>query len=375
MTDTTPFIEINGRKIGPGFPVYVVAEISCNHNGSFDRAVELIRLAKEAGADAAKFQTYTADTITIDSEEQWFQIRHESLWEGRNLYDLYREAHTPWEWQPKLKKIAQETGIDFFCSPFDPTAVDFLEKEVGVPAYKVASFEIVDILLIQKIAATGKPMILSTGLANFREIAEAVQAARQAGCRQVALLKCTSNYPAKPSEMKISSIPHLARAFHCPVGLSDHTLGSEVALGAVALGACIVEKHLTLSRKEGGPDAGFSLEPGEFADLVQGVRTVEQAIGTPDYKLTLEEEKNLMFRRSLFVVANMKAGETFTPQNVRSIRPGHGLAPKHLPLVLGKKAARNIRRGTPLDWTLIVSSPVDDKNDEPIDRKRELDAV
>jgi N-acetylneuraminate synthase len=370
-----PFIEIKGRRIGAGYPVYVIAEISCNHGGSFEQAAELIRAAKRAGADAAKLQTYTPDTITLDSTRPEFQIAKDSPWvDLRTLHNLYEKAHTPWEWQPKLQQVAQEAGIHLFSSPFDPTAVDFLNK-LNVPAFKVASFEIIDIPLIQRIAKTGKPMIISTGLASFREICEAVDAARSEGADQIALLKCTSGYPARPADMKLSSIPHLSRAFQAPVGLSDHTLGLEVALAAVALGACIVEKHIIPSRANGGPDAGFSLEPAEFAALVKGIRTVEQAIGTPDYTPTAEEEKNRVFRRSLFVVAGVKAGEAFTAQNVRSIRPGHGLPPKHLPLVLGAKAARDIEAGTPLSWDLVVNGTHTRTNAEPPARKRELDAV
>lgn len=367
MREQKPFIEINGRKIGAGHPAYVVAEISCNHGGSFEQAAELIRQAKKSGADAAKLQTYTPETITINSEKTYFKIGKGNPWENRTLHNLYKEAHTPWDWQPKLKKVAKEAEIDLFSSPFDPTAVDFLER-MGVPAYKVSSFEIVDIPLIQKIARTGKPVILSTGLANLREIAEAVKAAREAGAKQLALLKCTSGYPAKPSDMNLSAIPHLAKTFHCPAGLSDHTLGTEVALAAAALGACIVEKHLISSRAKGGPDAGFSLEPQEFAAMVKGIRTVEQAIGSPDYKTTPEEEKNRVFRRSLFVTADMKEGDTFTEENIRSIRPAHGLPPKELPVVLGKKAARDIAQGTPLSWDLVVSRSENKAHAEPVAR-------
>ncbi len=367
MREQKTFIEINGRKIGAGHPAYLVAEISCNHGGSFEQAAELIRAAKKAGADAAKLQTYTPDTITLDSDRPEFKIGKGSPWAGRTLHDLYKEAHTPWEWQPKLKKVAAEAGIDLFCSPFDPTAVDFLEK-MGVPAYKVSSFEIVDIPLIQRIAKTGKPMILSTGLANLREIAEAVKTARESGAKQIALLKCTSGYPATPSDMNLLTIAHLAKTFHAPAGLSDHTLGTEVALAAVALGACIVEKHLILSRAKGGPDAGFSLEPQEFAAMVKGIRMVEQAIGSPDYKATPEEEKNRVFRRSLFVVADIKEGEIFTERNVRSIRPAHGLPPKELPVVLGKKAARDIAKGTPLSWDMVVSRSEKKVHAEPVAR-------
>lgn len=347
-------IQINGRWIGPGHPAYIVAELSCNHRGKFEKAVQLIQAAKSAGADAVKLQTYTPDTITLDSTHPSFRIDADNTWAGRTLYGLYQEAFTPWDWQPKLKQIAQEQGLDLFSSPFDETAVEFLEK-MGVPAYKVASFEIVEIPLIQRIARTGKPMILSTGLADFQEITEAVQAAQEAGAGQIAILKCTSGYPASPAEMNLAAILHLAQTLHLPVGLSDHTLGTEVAQAAVALGACIVEKHLILSRSDGGPDAGFSLEPDEFQQMVRGIRIVEQAIGNPIPEISAEELKNRCFRRSLFAVQDIRAGETFTPQNVRSIRPGHGLAPKYLPKVLGTKAAHDIERGTPFSWDLIAS--------------------
>ena len=354
MKTEIPPIRINGRRIGPGHPAYIVAELSCNHRGKFEKAVQLIRAAKSAGADAVKLQTYTPDTITLASTHPSFRIAEDNTWAGRTLYDLYQEAFTPWDWQPKLKQIAQEQGLDLFSSPFDETAVEFLEK-MGAPAYKVASFEIVDIPLIQRIARTGKPMILSTGLADFQEITEAVQAAQAAGALQIAILKCTSGYPASPAEMNLAAIPHLMQTLHLPVGLSDHTLGTEVAQAAVALGACIVEKHLILSRSDGGPDAGFSLEPDEFQHMVRGIRIVEQAIGNPTPEISEEELKNRCFRRSLFAVQDIRSGETFTPQNVRSIRPGHGLAPKYLPKVLGTKAAHDIARGTPLSWDLIAS--------------------
>jgi len=357
MKEKIPFIEINGRRIGKGHPTYVVAELSCNHGGNFEKAAALVRAAKQAGADAVKLQTYKPETITLDSTQEHFKINKGTPWDGQTLYQLYGKAHTPWDWQPKLKRAAEEIGIDLFSSPFDDTAVDFLEK-MGVPAYKVASFEIVDIPLIRRIAQTGKPIILSTGLANFLEITEAVEAARAAGARQIALLKCTSKYPAQPSDMNLSAIPHLANALHLPVGLSDHTMGTEVAQAAVALGACILEKHLILSRADGGPDAGFSLEPDEFQAMVRGIRAVEQAIGSPDAPISAEEALNRCFRRSLFVVEQVKAGEPFTTENVRSIRPAEGLAPKHLPIVLGKKAARDIEKGTPLAWDM-MTSPLD----------------
>jgi pseudaminic acid synthase len=345
-------IEINGRRIGAGHPAYIVAELSGNHHQSFERAVELVKAAKAAGVDAVKLQTYTPDTITIDCDGSDFKIPDDNKWGGRTLHDLYREAHTPWEWQPRLKDIANQLGLDLFSSPFDASAVDFLEG-MKVPAYKVASFELVDIPLIERVARTGKPMIMSTGMASLEEIGEAVQAARQAGCEQVALLKCTSAYPAPPEEMNLAAIPRLAERFHVPVGLSDHSLTPEIAVAAVTLGAAIVEKHLILSRSEGGPDAAFSLEPEEFAGLVRAIRTVERARGTGEHALTDGESRNRLFRRSLYAVADIKAGELFTERNVRSIRPAYGLLPRELSKVLGRRAVRDIRRGTPMSWDLV----------------------
>jgi len=346
-----PAINIGQRRIGAGEPVYIVAEMSANHHQDFEAAVKILQAAKDGGADAVKLQTYTPDTITLDCRNDYFQIKG-TIWEGRNLYDLYREAFTPWEWQPKLKAIADELGLDLFSTPFDHTAVDFLER-MAVPAYKIASFELVDLPLIQRVARTGKPLIMSTGMATLAEIDEAVRAARAAGAREIALLKCTSAYPAAPAAMHLRTIPHLAEAFGVPVGLSDHTLGISVPVAAVALWACIVEKHLTLSRSRPGPDPAFSLEPGEFKEMVAAIRVAEQALGEVRYDLTEQEAASRVFRRSLFVVADMKAGETFTPENVRSIRPGHGLAPKYLPEVLGKRAAAAIPKGTPLSFHLV----------------------
>jgi N-acetylneuraminate synthase len=345
-------IEIKERYIGRGNPVYIIAELSANHNQSFDQAVALIHAAKEAGADAVKLQTYTPDTLTISSDKEYFRIGGGTLWDGRTLYDLYSEAYMPWEWQPKLKEIADEIGIDLFSTAFDPTAVDFLE-EMGVPVHKVASFEIVDIPLIEKMARTGKPLIISTGMATLGEIEEAVQAARRAGATQIALLKCTSAYPAPPEEMNLRTIPHLAEAFGVPVGLSDHTLGIAVPVAAVALGACIVEKHFTLSRDIPGPDSAFSLEPHELKAMVEAIRTVEKALGEVHYGVSEREAQSRVFRRSLFVVKDMRAGEVFTDENVRSIRPGYGLPPKYLPEILGRRAVKDIEKGTPLNWRLI----------------------
>ncbi len=346
-------LNIAGRMIGPGYPVYVIAELSANHGQHFDQAISLVHAAKEAGADAVKLQTYTADTMTIRSDRPEFRIGGGTLWDGRTLHELYVDAYTPWDWQPKLKAVADELGLDLFSSPFDPTAVDFLES-MGVPAYKVASFELVDLPLIEKIAGTGKPVILSTGMATLAEIAEAVEAVRKVSDAGLALLKCTSAYPAPPAEMNLRTIPHLAEAFGVPAGLSDHTLGIAVPIAAVALGACIIEKHFTLSRAEPGPDSVFSLEPHEFRAMVEGVRTAEKALGTVHYGLSGRDEASRVFRRSLYVVSDVRSGESLTKENVRSIRPGNGLPPRFLPSVLGRRAAQYLARGTPLTWNLVV---------------------
>jgi pseudaminic acid synthase len=343
------FINISGREIGLGQPTYVVAEMSANHGQRFEQAVELVRAAKEAGADAIKLQTYTPDTLTIDSTNEYFQIGKGTVWEGKNLHQLYGEAYTPWDWQPKLKSIAEELGLQCFSTPFDDTAVNFLE-DMQVPAHKVASFELVDTGLLRRVGATRKPVIMSTGMATLAEIEEAVRTLREAGCTQLALLKCTSAYPAPPEEMNLRTISHLAETFGVPVGLSDHTLGISVPIAAVALGACIIEKHFTLRRSDGGPDAAFSLEPLEFEAMVDAVRVTEKALGRANYEVTKAEAASRVFRRSLFVVEDVKAGEMFTSKNVRSIRPGHGLSPKHLSTVIGRKATQDLVRGTPLCW-------------------------
>lgn len=346
-------IEINGRFIGPGYPMYIVAEMSANHNQDFEQAVHILQAAKEAGADAVKLQTYTPDTLTIACDNEYFRIGRGTIWEGRNLYDLYGEAYTPWEWQPKLKEIADDLGLDLFSTPFDATAVDFLQ-EMDVSAYKIASFEIVDLPLIRQVARTGKPIIMSTGMATLAEIDEAVRTAREAGATQIALLKCTSAYPAPPEEMNLRTIPHLSEAFGVPAGLSDHTLGIAVPVVAVTLGACIIEKHFTLSRATSGPDSAFSLEPHEFKEMVEAIRVAEKALGKVRYEVTEREAASRVFRRSLFVVRDVKVGEVFTEKNVRSIRPGYGLYPRYLDEVLGRRAARNIERGTPLSWELVA---------------------
>lgn len=343
---------INGREISAGRPVYVIAELSGNHQQSFDHAVKLVQAAHEAGADAIKLQTYTADTITLDSDREEFQIRG-GLWDGRSLYELYEEAHTPWEWQPKLKAVADDLGVDLFSSPFDHTAVDFLEK-MNVPAYKIASFENADLPLLRKVASTGKPVIMSTGMASLAEMDESVKTLREAGCEQLALLKCTSAYPAPPEAANLRTIPHLAEAFDVVAGLSDHVLDNSVAIASVALGASIIEKHFTLSRADGGPDAAFSLEPDELRQLVRSVRIAEKALGKVNYTITEKERASRVFRRSLFVVQDMRAGEEFTHANVRCIRPGHGLAPKYLNHVIGCRAAKDVERGTPVSWDLAL---------------------
>ncbi|CAK0768311.1 Pseudaminic acid synthase [Gammaproteobacteria bacterium] len=347
--------QIVNRPIGQGHPVYLVAELSANHNGSLDRALALIRAAKASGADAVKIQTYTADTLTIDSDGHLFTVGGGTPWDGRTLHALYREAATPWEWYPRLAAEANAQGLVLFSSPFDVTAVDFLETQ-GVPAYKVASFELVDLPLLRRIAVTNKPMILSTGMATLGEIEEAISTIRGVGAKDIILLKCTSAYPAPPAEMHLRTIPHLAQTFHVPVGLSDHTLGIAVPVAAVALGACLIEKHFTLSRADGGVDSAFSLEPEEFRAMTEAIRITEQALGEMRYTLNPVEEQSRVFRRSLFVVRELRAGESFTPDNVRSIRPGYGLHTRHLEQVLGRHATRDISPGTPVDWSLIGSS-------------------
>jgi pseudaminic acid synthase len=355
----TAVIEIGGRKIGPGHPTYIIAEMSANHNQDFEQAVIILEAAKVAGADAIKLQTYTADTLTIDCDNEYFRIKG-TLWNGRTLYELYGEASTPWEWQPRLKELAERLGLDLFSTPFDQGAINFLEQ-MQVPAHKIASFECVDLPLLEKIAQTRKPIIMSTGMATLAEIDEAVRTLRLAGGNQLALLKCTSAYPASPEEMNLRTIPHLAEEFGLPVGLSDHTLGIAVPVAAVALGACIIEKHFTLSRDVPGPDSAFSLEPNEFKAMVDAVRTVEKALGAVHYGVSESESGSRVFRRSLFVVQDVKAGETLTLENVRSIRPGHGLPPKHLRDVVGKRATRDVKRGTPLDWGLISKTDTEQR--------------
>ncbi len=346
-----PFIEINGRRVGSGHPIYVIAEMSANHNQDYDHAVRIIHAIKESGADAVKLQTYTPDTLTIDCDNENFQITG-TLWSGRTLYDLYSEAYMPWDWYPKLKAVAEDIGIDLFSTPYDPSAVEFLE-DMDMPVFKIASFENVDLPLLRRMAQTGKPIIMSTGMATLFEIDEGVRTIRDSGGTQLALLKCTSAYPAPPEETNLRAISHLADTFGLPVGLSDHTLGTAVPIAAVAQGACIIEKHVTLNRGMDGPDSRFSLEPGELKFMVDSIRLVEKALGSISYGDGEEESKSKMFRRSLFVVNDIKAGDKLTSENIRSIRPGYGLHTRYFEKILGRRASMDITRGTPLDWNLI----------------------
>ncbi|MBF8982968.1 pseudaminic acid synthase [Lutibacter sp. B2] len=327
--------------------------MSANHLQNFDNAVKVIKAAKEAGADAIKLQTYTADTITIDCDNEYFQIKQGTIWDGTTLHKLYQEAYTPWEWQPKLKKIAEKEGLICFSSPFDKTSVDFLE-DMNVPAYKIASFEINDIPLIEYIASKGKPIIMSTGIATLGDIQEALNACKRMGNEQVALLKCTSAYPAPLEEINLKTIPNMKNTFKTVVGLSDHTLGTSVAIASVALGAKIVEKHLTLDRSLGGADATFSMEPDEFKEMVKGIRAVETALGDVTYDLTEKQRRSSEHSRSLFVVKDIKEGEIFTEENVKSIRPGFGMHTKYYKDILGEKAKINVKKGTPMDWKLVL---------------------
>ena len=342
---------IGEHEISADSPVYIVAEMSANHNMDFERAKEIIKAAAEAGADAIKIQTYTPDTITIDCKDECFRTQSK-LWEGMTLYELYQKAYTPWEWQEDLKEYAESLGIDFFSSPFDITAVDFLEK-LNVIAYKIASFEINDIPLIRKVASTGKPIIISTGIAYLEDIELAIRTCREQGNNNIVLLKCLSAYPAPFEEMNLRVIPNLGETFGCEVGLSDHSLGSETAIVAVTLGARMVEKHLTLSREDGGADAAFSMEPDEFALMVKQIRNVEKALGKVTYQLTPKQVEQREGSRSLFIVRDVKKGERFTTENVKSIRPGIGLHTKYYEEILGRKAKEDFKLGTPLSWDKI----------------------
>jgi pseudaminic acid synthase len=328
---------------------YIIAEISANHNGQLDTALEIVRLAAEAGADAVKIQTYTADTMTLDCDAEPFIVKGGTLWDGQKLYDLYARAHTPWDWHQAIFDEAAAHGLDCFSSPFDATAVDFLEQ-FAPPYHKVASFELTDHPLLQKIASTGRKVIMSTGMSTLEEIEESVAVLKEGGCPEITLLKCTSSYPAPPEEANLSRIADMAQRFGVRTGLSDHTMGSIVPISAVALGAQVIEKHFCRSRKEPGPDSAFSMEPHEFREMVDAIRIAEKTIGTADYSLTAAEQKSLRFRRSLFVAGDIKKGDLFTTENVRVIRPGDGIAPQHFHDVIGKTANSAIKRGTPLAW-------------------------
>lgn len=346
-------VVIKGRKIGPGQAPFIIAEMSGNHNQSLARALEIVDAAADSGVDALKLQTYTADTMTINLSPGEFTINEEdSLWQGYSLYDLYQEAHTPWEWHEPILKRCQQRGIIGFSTPFDASAVEFLE-ELNVPCYKIASFENTDLPLIRKVAATGKPVIMSTGTATAAELAEAVDCARKAGATDLILLKCTSAYPAPPQDANIITIPHMQKLFDCPVGISDHTLGIGVAVASVALGAVAIEKHFTLNRAEGGVDAAFSLEPEEMKQLVSEACRAQQALGKVAYGPVGSEVKSVQVRRSLYVTEDMEKGDLFSPANIRAIRPGLGLPPKYLEVFLDKPVKKKVKKGTPVSWDLI----------------------
>ena len=346
-------IRIGKRYVGEGEKTFVVAEVSANHLQDYGRAEAIIKAAAQAGADAVKLQTYTPDTITLDGDNDYFQITQGTIWDGTTLHKLYEEAYTPWEWQPRLMEYANGLGLECFSSPFDATAVDFM-KEMDMPAYKVASFEINDIPLIRKIAGLGKPVILATGIAYLEDMERALQVCKEEGNEQVVLLKCTSAYPSPYEEMNLKVIPNMAQVFDCITGLSDHSMGTAAAVASVALGAKMVEKHLTLSRADGGPDGAFSMEPDEFKKMVDEIRIVEKALGKVTYELSEKQKRSREDGRSLFVVKNMKEGEIFTEENVRSIRPAFGLHTMYLDEIMGKRARTDISKGTPLDWKLIL---------------------
>ncbi|AGL83451.1 pseudaminic acid synthase [Pseudomonas protegens] len=345
--------KIGSRFVGAGHGPLIIAEMSGNHNQSLDVALQIVEAAARAGAHALKLQTYTADTMTLDLAQGEFFIKDpDSLWAGSSLYQLYQQAHTPWEWHQPIFARAKALGMLAFSTPFDESAVDFLES-LDVPAYKIASFENTDLPLIRRVAATGKPLIISTGMASIAELDESVRAARQAGCRDLVLLKCTSTYPASPTNSNLLTIPHLRELFGCEVGLSDHSMGVGVSVAAVALGATMIEKHFTLDRAAGGVDASFSLEPAEMASLVLETERAWQAMGQVSYGATQAESKSLVYRRSLYVTQDMQAGELFSADNVRAIRPGLGLAPKHYDALLGRRARQALKRGTALDWAFV----------------------
>lgn len=352
MNSIKPFY-IGKIQVGPGCRPFVIAEMSGNHNQSLQRALQIVDAAAEAGAHALKIQTYTADTMTLDLDKREFSITNsDSLWKGKSLYQLYKEAYTPWEWHQPIFDRCAELGMIAFSTPFDETAVDFLET-LDVPCYKVASFENTDLPLIRKIAATGKPMIISTGMATVAELDETVRVAREAGCKDIVLLKCTSTYPATPENSNLLTIPHMGELFQCQVGLSDHTMGVGVAVAGVALGAVAIEKHFTLRRADGGVDAQFSLEPDEMRSLVTETERAWSALGVVAYGPSAAERPSLEHRRSLYIVRDMNAGEVFTRDNLRTIRPGFGLPPKFVEVFLGRKASRDIKKGTPLNWELL----------------------
>ena len=344
-------ITIDGRKIGPDYPPYIIAELSANHNGDIERAYKIMEAAKEAGADAIKLQSYTHDTITIDHNSEEFQIKG-GLWDGQSLYELYKGAHMPWEWHKPLFEKAKELGITIFSSPFDFTAVDLLET-LNAPAYKIASFEVIDLPLIARVAKTGKPMIISTGMATQEEIQEAITTAKNNGCEELVVLQCVSGYPAPPEQYNLRTIPDIAKRFNVLSGLSDHTIDNATAVASVALGACLIEKHVTLDRNGGGADDSFSLEPKELTQLCKDAKTAWSSLGQVNYEKTEAEKGNVKFRRSLYVVKDIKAGELFTNENVKSIRPGYGLPPKHLDKIIGKKANSNLTKGTPIKFDFL----------------------
>ncbi|KAF0141702.1 MAG: pseudaminic acid synthase [Stygiobacter sp.] len=353
MKTNTASIHIAEREISEQTPAFIIAELSANHGQDFEVAIKTIKAAKEAGADAIKLQTYTADTITIDSNKEFFQVTQGTIWDGTTLYKLYQKAYTPWEWQPKLKQVAEELGLICFSSPFDKTAVDFLEQ-INVPAYKIASFEIVDIPLVEYVASKGKPVILSTGIAGKEEVAEAVEICRKVGNNQIALLKCTSAYPTPLDQVNLMTLTDIKESFKTVVGISDHTMSSLVSVASIPLGARIIEKHFVLDRGIDSPDSSFSLTPDEFKSLVKDIRDTEKILGSVTYELTEKSKRSREHARSLFVVENIKAGEIFTESNVRSIRPAFGLHTRHLTEILGKQAKVDIEKGTPLKWELVV---------------------
>jgi N-acetylneuraminate synthase len=347
-------IQIGHRTVGPDYPPFIIAEMSGNHNQSLDRALEIATAAAKAGAHALKLQTYTADTLTLDVMDGEFKISDDkSLWKGRTLHQLYQEAHTPWEWHRAIFDHCRKLGVLAFSTPFDETAVDFLE-ELNVPCYKIASFENIHLPLIRKVASTGKPMIISTGMASIAELDECVQAARDAGCKDLILLKCTSTYPANPENTHLRTIPHMRDLFKCQVGLSDHTMGVGAAVASVALGATVIEKHFTLCRADGGVDSAFSLEPHELASLVVETERAFQALGTIKYGPTEKEKASLVFRRSLYISKDIKAGEVLSRENLRTVRPGLGLPPKFFEMVLGKRVNRDVKKGAALTWDLLA---------------------